>query len=479
MTFGLTAAGFTPKREQDILSDLNAGTIQEFGDVRTDADSVFGQFNGVSSKPLLDLWELANAVFYSRYVSTAQGIALDYAVSGIGISRLSPTYTAVYLNLCSDSSPVTVPANTVYRDTNMVEFIQRYVAIITLERTNFVRLEIPTVTVDDVFILTIDSVTQTITAVAGDTPAIIIAAFAALFTSVTIVQDTDTEFTIEPVDADTFSLVYAASSDNMNLILLSTPVQVFARSTGVIAVAANTLNSIVTPVAGLDSVFNPADGITGRGVETDAELRIRFERSASRIGTSTVDAIRARILQEVPGATSCYVFENDQDVVVDSRPPHSYEILVDGSFDDQVLAEKIWEVKGGGITTFSRTDDSATVYDTMNFPHLVSWSQPIIAEIAVICYLTKFAEELFPVDEDSVKELLKQVIYDFGSAEFTIGKNIIPQRFVGPVYLNVPGIGSVVVYVSKNGATPVQSIVAIDSYEVSIFSLDRIHVHII
>jgi uncharacterized phage protein gp47/JayE len=66
----------------------------------------------------------------------------------------------------------------------------------------------------------------------------------------------------------------------------------------------------VTPVAGWQSLTNFEAGLTGRNIETDAELRARRALSIRVTGAATVEAIRSRILQEVPGVTSVLVFEN-------------------------------------------------------------------------------------------------------------------------------------------------------------------------
>lgn len=96
----------------------------------------------------------------------------------------------------------------------------------------------------------------------------------------------------------------------ITIISNSSPVNFISQELGAIAVPANSLTQILTPVAGWTSITNWAAGATGREVETDSELRLRRETSIRLLGSGTVEAIRARILQEVPGVTSVSVFEN-------------------------------------------------------------------------------------------------------------------------------------------------------------------------
>ena len=79
---------------------------------------------------------------------------------------------------------------------------------------------------------------------------------------------------------------------------------------GPIAAPINTLTEILTPISGWISINNLKAGVTGRFIETDAELRIRRNNSLRLLGAGTVESIRARLLQQVPGVISALVFEN-------------------------------------------------------------------------------------------------------------------------------------------------------------------------
>lgn len=109
---------------------------------------------------------------------------------------------------------------------------------------------------------------------------------------------------------------------------------------------------IVTPITGWDDVTNDAAGLTGRAVETDAELRARLAARRGGAGAGTPEAIVARLL-DVPGVISARVIENDGDAPDgDGRPGHSFEALVDGGADADVALE-LWAVKPSGIKIVS------------------------------------------------------------------------------------------------------------------------------
>ncbi len=97
---------------------------------------------------------------------------------------------------------------------------------------------------------------------------------------------------------------------NLDVIAQASPFIFLADDFGPIPLPANTLTFIQTPIAGWISINNSIAGVTGRFIETDAELRIRRANSIKLLAAATVEAIRAGLLQKVTGVTSALVFEN-------------------------------------------------------------------------------------------------------------------------------------------------------------------------
>ena len=132
----------------------------------------------------------------------------------------------------------------------------------------------------------------------------------ALFSSSTkvISSNLGSEITIEAIDpASPFSIIVGI---NLQIIQTSSPIPFLAQTFGVIPAPANSMTEILTQIAGWDSITNPQAGVTGRNIETDAELRLRRASSLRVQGTATVEAIRARLLQDVPNVTSVTISEN-------------------------------------------------------------------------------------------------------------------------------------------------------------------------
>jgi hypothetical protein len=92
--FGLTANGFIPKQQQDIIQSINQGLQQTFGaNVNTGAESVFGGLTGIFSAELALLWQLGEAIYVSEYPSGAEGTSVDNILSLNNLKRLPATAT--------------------------------------------------------------------------------------------------------------------------------------------------------------------------------------------------------------------------------------------------------------------------------------------------------------------------------------------------------------------------------------------------
>lgn len=138
-------------------------------------------------------------------------------------------------------------------------------------------------------------------------------------------------------------------------------------TSGNVEIEPNSVNSISTPVFGVDSVNNPAkQRIDGIERENDSSLRRRYKVAITAPSLGYLDGLVSSIL-EVNGVVSCKVYENDTESV-DSNgiSPKSLFIIVEGG-NDQDIAVAIAKKKGAAAGMYTR-DNEGKVEEVVELP---------------------------------------------------------------------------------------------------------------
>lgn len=463
MTFGLTPQGFKAKRLPDIQSDYRNQLLAEFGEINLDPQSIFGQLIGVLSKPMADLWENMEDVYFSQYPNSAEGISLDNVVQLNAITRLAAQQTKVTA-VCSGLEGTLINQGALARipDTGAVFFCQQdsfitransasatvqvaaaapqaYTVILNNQAITY---SLPIITFTGSFVtgnsivVTLNGTTlaavpfntnndQTLTdiataiaafsAVQSATPttpniisivpvlgknvvinSIVITGGASQPTyAVTFAQPTVNavsqnltsiiNLTISTVTATDLTGSFSILADdadvpfsinvgtNLTVSAQSSPTTFLSQDFAPIAAPINTLTEILTPISGWSSINNTKAGITGRFTETDAELRIRRNNSIRLLGAGTVESIRARLLQQVPGVTSAFIFENR---TMTQEP-------IDIVLNQDLVPGNTITIVFNTIQTLPVVTYATSHLDTMNAIAIVLANQPQIASAVV------------------------------------------------------------------------------------------------
>ncbi len=193
-----------------------------------------------------------------------------------------------------------------------------------------------------------------------------------------------------------------------------------------------------------------------------------------RLGGGSLEAIKARILNDVDGVILVKGFQNITMITdpVSGRPPKSIEILVEGGSDADI-AEELWEVGGGGIETYGT--ESVIITDSQGDLRNMHFSRPVKAYIWFKITITTNTE--YPIDGDT--EIKENVVLK-GRDTFGIGDEIIIQQFYCPIY-EVPGVETALIEIQKTSdLTPPGSYVTtnltLDDDESPLFDVTRITV---
>ena len=125
--------------------------------------------------------------------------------------------------------------------------------------------------------------------------------------------------------------------------------------------------TIMTPISGITKVESIENNnlIVGRYAETDKELRQRRREAIQNSGAYNLDTIRSSIFT-LDGIIDCKYIENYEEVEVNGIPAKSFEIIVDGGDEedivDVIFSKKTLGVRPFGTSTYTREDSQGNVY---------------------------------------------------------------------------------------------------------------------
>ena len=122
--FGITDTGFNPKPIDILESDAKALLKQYFGDnVDLTQQSPLWRLIQVGLVEISQLWTTAEADFYSCYMQTGIGVALDLLGGDIGLTRKVAVASAVELTITKNTTQaVTVPAGSLFQTVDGIIF---------------------------------------------------------------------------------------------------------------------------------------------------------------------------------------------------------------------------------------------------------------------------------------------------------------------------------------------------------------------
>lgn len=473
----LTANGFEGKTQNEIISELEDEYKSIFGtDIDLDADSGFGQQIGLFSKFLIQPWDALRELYTCFDPQHATNICLDNVVAINGISRLSATATQVLDVLMEGDEGTVISAGKKVKKTNDTALFS-LISAVTISKTTSAKgvISVDSVVVSNTYTVTIDSVNYDYVAQIGDDETDILDGIEALITAgawtgtATVANEQLTLYDL--IDNFNFSI-----TGDLVVEEIWSKGDFLADDTGPIPVPATSLIEINTPVTGWNSVSNPTAGLTGRDIETDDELRLRRNQSIIK-GNATDEAIRSNVFNNITGVTSVTVTSNrTESVDSESRPPHSFEAVVEGG-DDTEIAQEIFDRQPAGIQSYGNTN--VTITDSQGYDHEIYFSRSVAVYAYVRVKRSLYSEETYPTNGD---DLIKQAIVDWSliDSNISIGTDIITTRLIVPVY-NVPGILNVEIEIDSSLTLPYTptygtSNISITARQKAVFATDRIEI---
>lgn len=118
----LDETGFKRKRFDDLFAEIEDKAKETFGDnINTSERSPLGILLRLMAWFLAILWSVAEKVYYSGYVNTAEGASLDRLAPYVGVSRILEQYATATVSLTGTPS-YTIPAGFLVATNDDIQF---------------------------------------------------------------------------------------------------------------------------------------------------------------------------------------------------------------------------------------------------------------------------------------------------------------------------------------------------------------------
>lgn len=229
-----------------------------------------------------------------------------------------------------------------------------------------------------------------------------------------------------------------------------------AVESGVIPAEQGTITTIVTSVAGLESVINNANAKVGEEQESDQEFRNRIKASLNINSVSVLSAIQSAV-GNIEGVLQVKAYENTAETpsvlnTIFAIPPHSIGIIVDYIETDlenqpvaYAIAEAIYKKKTLGAGYITANDGNASIKQTTGDD---------LSDLAI--NTTTFETQ----------------ITDFGVYKFTydgsdwyLGENTVDLNDYGITFSGTESSGDVITVYYPSGVEYIKSVAYTDEFD--------------
>lgn len=384
-SFGVTPQGFQNRRMTDWVTDLNAAITTQFGtSVSLGPTTVLGQIIAIMAERLALVSEAVADTYASQDPAAAEGVAVDYQLALLGLTRQAARATATNPVPDMQTNGIVLPGLVLYGTPGTVVPAASIIQTTTLPVQNFtldanvtiglaqnalqqlVFSQAPTAGSYTLGLLAPSGTTLTTASLPyGATAAQVQAAIVALqdttgqypFTDVAVAQSSAQVMAIAfgagtvatgqtpsaalaqaKMVANPTGLVAGLSLVNLSVTqsIVGQPAQGTGSATcttaGQNAVSAGILTVIGSGLSGWTGVNNPLDCVPGQDVETDTAAQARRLSVLAERGSGTVAGIVSATLA-VSGVTSCLAFQNTtqaalQTLSFSAAPTGTFQLVI-------------------------------------------------------------------------------------------------------------------------------------------------------
>lgn len=248
-----------------------------------------------------------------------------------------------------------------------------------------------------------------------------------------------------------------------------------AEESGAIDLPEDATINIVTPLANLSGVYYEEGNVIniGKDYETDQEFRERWLLTSSTAGANTEDGLRKALLELVNTKSDLKIFENRTSQTVNELEPHTQRIVINSAFDDETIAQTIFDKIVDGNMAGLQGSISITVSDSEGQTETIKFDRAAVQDIYLKVRVSIRSGVSLATAQTNIKENIMKYI---SNHSFDMGSKIFANMFASSVY-EVDGVtGISELKISGNGSSWVD-VIQLTETQVPNFDSTRIQVY--
>lgn len=248
-----------------------------------------------------------------------------------------------------------------------------------------------------------------------------------------------------------------------------------AEESGAIDLPSDAMINVITPLANLTGVYYEQGNTIqiGQEYEPDEEFRKRWILNSSTVGANTDDGLEKALLELVNTDSDLQIFNNRTGEEVDGIPAHSLKIVINTAYDDETVAQTIFDHLVDGNMFGLQGEISVTVTDSEGQTETIKFDRAEVQDIYIqVKVAVKNGIPLATVQSE-VKNNIMAYITEHG---FDMGSIIYANMFAASIYEADGVAGITQLKISKNNLDWVDQI-QLSKTQVPNFDSTRIQVY--
>lgn len=208
-----------------------------------------------------------------------------------------------------------------------------------------------------------------------------------------------------------------------------------AEESGAIDLPNDALINIITPFSNLTGVYYESGNTISIGTdyESDEEFRARWQLTSASASANTDDGLYKALLELVSSKSDIKIFSNRTNSSSGGIPAHSQKIVINSPYDDETIAQVIFNNLVDGNMVGLQGTISVDVTDSQGSTETIKFDRATVTNLYLKATVSLKTDVTLAAISRSIKE---SIINYINTLDFEMGTKLIANMFIAPIYVN-------------------------------------------